>query len=99
MLREVQLKSAFAEAYPAITPGRWYTAAAVAGLVKGTRIVREGPDAQFTERILQPSHFEFRGGGPRHGSWAGLHTRRLDRHGPPRRRPWPTSPDRDRPGH
>jgi hypothetical protein len=79
MLREVQLKPAFSEDYPALTPGRWYTAAAVAGLVKGTRIVREGRGAQFPDRILQPTHFEFRGGGPRRGSWVGLHTRRLDR--------------------
>jgi len=80
MLREVQLKSAFAENYPTLVPGRWYTAAAIAGLVKGTRIIHEGRDVQFTSRILQSAHFEFRGGDPRHGSWMGLHTRRLDRH-------------------
>jgi hypothetical protein len=80
MLRQVQLKPAWAEDYPALALGRWYTAAAVAGLVKGTRIVREGRDAQFTDRILQPTHFEFRGGSPRRGNWVGLRTRHLDRH-------------------
>jgi hypothetical protein len=80
MIREVQLNPAFAAEYPSLVPGRWYTAAAVAGLVKGTRIVKEGPDAQFTERLLPPGHFRFRGGSPRRGTWMGLRTRRLDRH-------------------
>ena len=84
MLREVQLKPAFADTYPALAPGRWYTAAAVAGLIKGERIVREGGKTRFTDRILKASHFEFRGGGPRRGSWVGLRTRYLDRHPVPR---------------
>jgi len=79
MLREVRLNPAFAAEYPAIVPGRWYTAAAIAGMVKGTRIVREGSEAQFLERILPPGHFEFRGGDPRHGGWLGMRSRRLDR--------------------
>ena len=80
MLREVKLRPAFSDVYPTLIPGRWYTAAAVAGLVKGTRIIREGLDVQFTDRLLHPAHFEFRGGSPRRGSWMGLRTRRLDRH-------------------
>lgn len=80
MLREVRVKALVAPEYPALDPDHWYTAAAVAGLVKGTRIVREGATIQFTERILNPDHFEFRGSEPRHGSWTGMHTRRLDRH-------------------
>lgn len=80
MRREVRVKAEFADLYPSLHSGVWYTAAAVAGLVKGTRIVREGPGTQFPERLLQPAHFEFQGGGPRRGSWAGLHTRRVDRH-------------------
>jgi len=80
MRREVRVKAEFADLYPSLQFDHWYTAAAVAGLVKGTRIVREGPDIQFPERLLQPAHFDFRGGIPRRGSWAGLHTRRVDRH-------------------
>lgn len=80
MRREVQLKPAFAEFYPSLSPGQWYTAAAVAGMVKGSRIVREGADVRLEDRVLNPAHFEFRGGGARWGSWAGLRTRRLDRH-------------------
>jgi hypothetical protein len=79
MRREVLLKPAFAALYPTLEPGRWYTAAAVAGLVKGTRIVREGHDVEFQDRLLRPDHFDFRGGSPRRGSWLGLRTRRLDR--------------------
>jgi hypothetical protein len=84
MFRDVLLKPAFAHEYPNLAPNRWYTAAAVAGFVKGTRILTEGRDVQFAKRILNPAHFEFRGGGPRHGNWVGMRTRRLDRHPVPR---------------
>lgn len=80
MRREVQLKPEFAHHYPSLEPGRWYTAAAVAGLVKGNRLVTEGLDLEFSGRILQEAHFEFRGGSARYGNWMGLRTRRLDRH-------------------
>lgn len=42
MLREVQLDPAFARLYPALSPGRWYTAAAAVGLLRGVRILRDG---------------------------------------------------------
>ena len=80
MRREVRVRAAVADQYPTLEPGRWYTAAAIAGLVKGTRILREGGSTQFPERLLHPTDFEFRGGSPRGGSWAGMHTRHLDRH-------------------
>jgi hypothetical protein len=80
MRREVLLKPEAAYRYPSLELNHWYTAAAVAGLVKGTRILAEGLDVEFPDRILDPSDFEFRGGGPRRGSWMGMRTRRLDRH-------------------
>ncbi len=80
MFREVLLKPAFAHQYPNLAPDHWHTAAAVAGFVKGTRILTEGLDVQFAKRILNPAHFEFRGGGARHGHCVGMRTRRLDRH-------------------
>lgn len=80
MRREAQLRPEFAHLYPALVPGQWKTAAAVDGLVRGTRIVTEGEDVVFAERVLDEEHFEFRGGGPRRGSWLGLRTRHLDRH-------------------
>jgi hypothetical protein len=85
MLREAQLRSEFAAEYPDLVPGRWYTAAAIAGLVKGTRIIREGPKIEFRGRILPGEHFLFRGGCPRQGSWAGLRSRRSDRRRMPSR--------------
>lgn len=80
MLREARLKPEHAHLYPTLSLDHWYTAAALAGLVKGVRIVREGPATRITGRVLQNEHFEFRGGRDRSGSWAGMRTRRLDRH-------------------
>lgn len=80
MRREAQLKHEYSHLYPALTPGQWYTAAAVDGLIRGTRIISEGDHVTFDDRILEEAHFEFRGGGPRRGSWVGLRTRHLDRH-------------------
>ena len=79
MLREVQVRPAFANLYPALSPDRWYTAAAVVGLLKGMRINHDGPTVQFPERLLAPDHFIFRGGSKRQGGWLGLRTRRQDR--------------------
>jgi hypothetical protein len=79
MLREAQLKSAHAKEYPSLIPGHWYTAAAAAGLVKATRIVRNGFDVLIRDRVLNPTHFDFRGGAPRQGRWAAMRTRRNDR--------------------
>lgn len=79
MLRQARLKPACADRFPMIDPSRWYTAAALAGTVKGTLIVREGAEATLPERVLEPEYFEFRGGSSRRGSWSGLRTRRLDR--------------------
>jgi hypothetical protein len=84
MLREAQVNSAFAHLYPSLDPGRWYTAAAIAGYVKGTRIIQEGPDARFPDRILPGNHFRFRGGTPRGGGSLGLRSRRIDRYRPAR---------------
>jgi hypothetical protein len=78
MRREVQLKAGFGERYPALMPGRWYTAAAVASLMK---VPPAGyPDLQDKARLLDPEHFQFRGGSARSGAWAGLRTRQQDRH-------------------
>lgn len=80
MRREARLKEQFASLYPALTPGRWFTAAAVDGLVRGIRIVTEGEDVEFSDRILEEDHFEFRGGSPRKGMWMGHRSRHHDRH-------------------
>lgn len=80
MSREVQLNPAFASHYPKLAPGRWYTAAAVAGLVKATRILKEGPQVKFTDRVLPSTHFLFRGDGLRWGDSSAVRSRHIDRH-------------------
>ena len=79
MLRQARLKPAHTDQFPTVDPSRWYTAAALAGMVKGTLIVREGAEATLPDRVLEPAYFEFRGGSRRRGSWSGLRTRRDDR--------------------
>jgi hypothetical protein len=79
MVRQVRLKSAYADRYRSLDPGLWYTAAAVAGFVKGTTILREGPRVEIRDRVLPPQHFEFRGGTDHRGSWGVQLTRRTDR--------------------
>jgi hypothetical protein len=79
MVRQVRLKPVFADRYRSLDPGVWYTAAAIAGFVKGTTIVRDGPRVEIRDRVLPPQHFEFRGGASRRGSWGDMLTRRTDR--------------------
>ncbi len=76
MRREVQLKPDFADCYPALMPGRWYAASAVAGMLHSMPRLA----ANANVRLLDPAHFLFRGGSTRSGAWAGLRTRRQDRH-------------------
>lgn len=79
MRREVQLRAAFGGRYPTLIPGRWYTAAAVATLMKGAPAASyHGLDDKA--RLLDPEHFQFRGGSARSGAWVGLRTRHQDRH-------------------
>jgi hypothetical protein len=86
MVRQVRVKPAYADRYLSLVPEVWYTAAAVAGFVKGTTIVREGPRVEIRDRLLPPQHFEFRGGPDHRGSWGYMHTRRADRKFPPDKR-------------
>jgi len=85
MVRQVRLKAAYADRYLSLDPAVWYTAAAVAGFVKGTTIVRDGPRVEIRDRVLPPEHFEFRGGADHRGSWGDMLTRRTDRKFPPDR--------------
>lgn len=80
MRREAKVKPEAAHLYPSLDPEVWYTAAALTGFVKGTRLLNDGQPLEDTPRILDPEHFEFRGGSPRRGSWTGMLTRWLDRH-------------------
>lgn len=80
MSREVQLNPAYANDYPKLAPGRWYTAAAIAGMVKAMRILKEGPQVRFTDRVLPSNHFEFRGEGLSWGHSKEVRSRHIDRH-------------------
>ncbi len=62
-VREVRLKPEYAELYPEIEPGVWM-AAPVVSARRLARIKLDG-DAASLARVLDDSHFEFRGGRPR----------------------------------
>lgn len=61
-VREARLRPDFADRYVGIQPGVWFSAAALAEQLI-TRLLREGvPDEELPQRVLDPAHFEFRGG-------------------------------------
>ena len=61
-VREARLRPEFAEKYAGIKPGIWFSAAALAEMLI-TRLLREGvSDEELPQRVLDPTHFEFRGG-------------------------------------
>jgi hypothetical protein len=60
--REARLRRDFADRYPDVEPEVWISAAALAERLL-TRMLRDGvPDEQLPDRVLDPDHFEFRGG-------------------------------------
>ena len=60
--------------YPGLAPGEWMAASQLVPLVLRHRLQDER-SWEFTRRILVDEHFEFRGGGPRDRSWAGILSR------------------------
>jgi hypothetical protein len=61
-VREARLRSEFAEKYAGIEAGLWFSAAGLAEKLI-TQLLREGvSDDELPRRVLDPSHFEFRGG-------------------------------------
>lgn len=60
--REARLRPEFAAAYAGIQPGVWFSAAGLAEQMI-TQLLREGvSDEELPQRVLDPAHFEFRGG-------------------------------------
>ena len=59
-VREARLRPEFAGLYPGVEPGVWYTAATLAEHLLG-RLVRDATDVTVPDRILDDTHFEFRG--------------------------------------
>ena len=61
-LREARLRPEFAEKYVGIEAGVWFSAAGLAEQLI-TRLLREGvSDEELPQRVLDPTHFDFRGG-------------------------------------
>lgn len=61
-IREARLRAEFAGHYASIEPGVWFNAAGLAEQLI-SRLLREGvPDDELPLRVLDPQHFEFRGG-------------------------------------
>ena len=60
--REACLRAEFAGQYAGIEPGVWFNAAGLAEQLI-SQLLREGvPDDELPRRVLDPQHFEFRGG-------------------------------------
>ncbi|HEX7335915.1 MAG TPA: hypothetical protein VF252_01805 [Gemmatimonadales bacterium] len=60
--REARLRAEFAGQYAGIEPGVWFNAAGLAEQLIA-RFLREGvPDDELPRRVLDPQHFEVRGG-------------------------------------
>ena len=67
-VREARLRSEFADQYRGIDPGIWFAAATLADHMV-SRLLREGnANLALVPRVLNPEHFEFRGGEPPVGS-------------------------------
>ncbi len=61
-VREARLRPEFAGKYAGIEPGVWFSAAGLAEQLI-TQLLREGvSDEELPQRVLDPAHFEFRGG-------------------------------------
>jgi hypothetical protein len=61
-VREARLRTEFAGEYAGIQAGVWLEAAGLAEQLI-TRLLREGvADEELPRRVLDPLHFEFRGG-------------------------------------
>jgi hypothetical protein len=62
VVREARLRPEFADKYVGIQSGVWFSAAGLAEKLI-TRLLREGvSDEELPQRVLDPTHFEFRGG-------------------------------------
>lgn len=77
--RQARIRWEFAAQYPGIVAGEWMPAWLLAEkLMAHARQHSDDPD----RRPCDPSHCEFRGGGPRPPEFRGLRTRVLDRRSP-----------------
>jgi hypothetical protein len=68
-IRLARLRREHAERYPGLDAGVWYPAASVADYFLAWLVRHPGPDAHTRARVLDSTHFEFRGGAPRDAPW------------------------------
>ena len=61
-MREARLRPEFAQFYPELTPGQWEPAARIAEFVLARYLLQRMTESDSTDRALDESHFEFRGG-------------------------------------
>lgn len=73
-VREARLRPEWADLYPGMRPDVWHVAAELVPHVLRHRLTSER-QWEFTRRILDDDHFEFRGGRPRDASWSGVLSR------------------------
>jgi hypothetical protein len=67
--RQARLKREFADRYEGLDPGVWYPAAMVAEFFEAWLQRHPRPEAGGPRRLLDPDHFDFRGGTPREEPW------------------------------
>lgn len=67
--RQARLKREFADRYPGLDPGVWYPAAMVAEFCEAWLSRHPRPADGAPRRMLDPDHFDFRGGAPRGPGW------------------------------
>lgn len=68
--RQARLKREFADQYEGLDAGVWYPAAMVAEFFEAWLQRHPRPEAGSPRRLLDPDHFDFRGGTPRDPPWA-----------------------------
>jgi hypothetical protein len=73
--RQARLRLQFASLYPGIMAGEWMPAWLLAERLVA---MAEQRGAHADERVCDPAHIEFRGGGPRPPELRGLRTRAAD---------------------
>ncbi len=68
-VRQARLRPEFAAEYPGIDADVWYPAKMLADYHRAWLARRPHPAGDGRERVLDPEHFEFRGGRPHGGPW------------------------------
>lgn len=67
-VREARLRPEYADRYPGVDPGVWYTAATLAEHLLARFIRQDLAQRTLPPRIMDAEHFEFRGTGGTPGS-------------------------------